>query len=295
MAASQDYYKILGVTKGATAEEIKRAYRKLALQYHPDKNSSKEASEKFKEVSTAYEVLSDTQKRQTYDQFGSAAFEQGGAGQGPFGGFNGGNNAGGGYGPFTYSYSTGNASDFGGFADPFEIFEQFFGGSQFNSRARRQMYSITIPFLEAVNGVEKNVSINGKDQKIKIPKGVNSGSRIRFDNFDIVVEVMPDKRYKREGDDVITEESLTFSQAALGTQLKIETLEGSVTLRIPPGTQPSTVMRLRGKGVPHVRGNGRGDHYVRLSVAVPRKITRKQRELLVEFDKESSSGSSHWF
>src|SRR5581483_8032412 len=130
MNSKQDYYHVLGITKNASAEEIKKAYRKLALQYHPDKNSSKEAAEKFKEVTNAYEVLSDPQKRQTYDQFGSAAFEQGGASSGPFG-----QGGAGGYGPFTYTYSSNGAGfDFGGFADPFDIFEQFFGGSPFGAR-----------------------------------------------------------------------------------------------------------------------------------------------------------------
>src|SRR5690242_8849639 len=129
--AERDYYQVLGITKSASADEIKKAYRKLALQYHPDRNKTKEADAKFKEVTKAYEVLSDPQKRQTYDQYGAAAFEQGGfgGGQGPFGGFGG--QQSGQYGPFTYTY-TGNGNgpdfDFGGFSDPFEIFEQFFGG-----------------------------------------------------------------------------------------------------------------------------------------------------------------------
>jgi|SRR5579872_2516090 len=287
--ADKDFYQVLGVSKNASSDEIKKAYRKLALQYHPDRNNTKEAAEKFKEVTNAYEVLSDTQKRSTYDQFGSAAFEQGGAG-GPFGGFN----NGGGFGPFSYSYTTTNGNfDFGGFTDPFDIFEQFFGGSGFNSRARRRAYSIAITFQEAYLGVEKKVNIEGKQQLIKIPKGVDSGSRIRFENFDIVIDVLADKRYKREGYDVITDEEISFSQAALGTELEIETLDGKLKLRVPSGTQPGTVMRLRGKGIPHVRGNGRGDHYVRLRVSVPKKLSKRQKELLIEFDKENSG--SRWF
>src|SRR5258706_7400484 len=159
----KDFYEILGVNKSSTDQEIKSAYRKLAIKYHPDKNKTKEAEEKFKEVTRAYEVLSDSQKRQTYDQFGAAAFEQGGAGAGgPFGG--GGGPFGGQNGPFTYSYSTGgNAGgfDFGG--DPFDIFEQFFGGqSPFGRQARRPVYSIHIDFMEAVKGVTKKVTIDGK-------------------------------------------------------------------------------------------------------------------------------------
>src|SRR4030067_1782405 len=153
---NKDFYKILGVSKNSSADEIKRAYRKLALQYHPDKNKSKDAAEKFKEVSKAYEVLSDSQKRQTSDQFGAAAFEQGGPGQGPFGkgGFQ--------QGPFTYTYTTGgdySDFDFGGFSDPFEIFAQFFGGqSPFGQRERRPTYQISIDFMEAVKGAQKRVA-----------------------------------------------------------------------------------------------------------------------------------------
>jgi DnaJ-class molecular chaperone len=150
---ASDYYEVLGVTKSASADEVKKAYRKLALQYHPDRNKSKDAADKFKEITHAYEVLSDPQKRQTYDQFGSAAFEQG-AGQSPFsGGFGGFGQQGGQYGPFSYSYSTSNTGgfDFGGFSDPFEIFEQFFGGG-FTQQARRAVYSIAIDFLDSVNG-----------------------------------------------------------------------------------------------------------------------------------------------
>src|SRR5579862_2546627 len=207
MADSKDYYDILGVSKSATQQEIKSAYRKLALKYHPDRNKTKEAEEKFKEVTKAYEVLGNEEKRKTYDQFGAAAFEQGAAGQGPFGGAGGpfggfggaqGGQGGGQYGPFTYTYSSnGQGFDFGGFSDPFEIFEQFFGGGA--ARPRRSVYSISISFKEAVHGVEKDVSINGKNQKIKIPAGVDRGSRIRFDAYDIVVDVIPDSKFVREG------------------------------------------------------------------------------------------------
>src|SRR5690242_20290438 len=182
--AEKDYYSLLGVSKSATAQEIKTAYRKLALQYHPDRNKGdKAAEEKFKEVTKAYEVLGDAQKRQTYDQFGAAAFEQGGPGAGgPFGGFGGpfGGGQGGQYGPFTYTYSTnggqGGGFDFGGFSDPFDIFEQFFGGaSPFGRAARRPVYAVSIDFMEAVKGVTKKVSIDGKQESIKIPAGVDNG------------------------------------------------------------------------------------------------------------------------
>ncbi len=283
----QDYYKILGVTKSATQEEIKKAYRKLALQYHPDKNKTREAEDKFKEINHAYEVLSDLRKRQQYDQFGSEAFK-GGAG-GPFGG---------GFrqqGPFTYTYTTGGAEgfdfNFGGFSDPFEIFEQFFGGSTPFGR-RKPTYSLTITFMEAVRGVEKRVTIDGKTKTIKIPAGIDSGARIRFDDFDIIVDVTSHSEFRREGNDIITEKKISMVKAALGAVVDVETIEGKVKLRIPEGTQAGALIRLRGRGVSYVKGRGRGDHYVRINIEIPTKLRAKQKELLHEFEKESTKG---WF
>ena len=292
---SNDYYQILGVSKTASADEIKKAYRKLALQYHPDRNKGKEAEGKFKEVTKAYEVLSDTSKRQTYDQFGAAAFEQGGpSGQGaggPFGGF------GGEQGPFTYTYSTGGGAqgfDFGqGFSDPFEIFEQFFGGGNpFGRAQRRSTYSLTISFMEAVKGVTKKVQMDGKTQTIKIPAGVDDGSRIRFGDYDVVIDVTPDRKFKRQGYDIITEEEISFPQAAIGSTLEVETISDTVKIKIPAGTQPETLIRLRGKGVKMLRGSGHGDHYVRIKITIPKNLSARQKELLKEFDNSKSHG---WF
>ena len=291
MAESKDYYDILGVSKNATAAEIKSAYRKLALQYHPDRNKTKEAESKFKEVTKAYEVLSNEEKRKTYDQFGHQAFEQG-AGQGPFGGAGGpfggfGNQQG----PFTYTYSSnGQGFDFGGFSDPFDIFEQFFGGGA--ARPRRPVYSISISFKDAVHGAEKEVKINGKKQKIKIPAGVDRGSRIRFDDYDIVVDVTPDSKFGREGYDIITEEEISYPDAALGKELSVETIDGSVKIRVPAGAQPNTLIRLSGRGVQRVRGGGRGDHYVKIKIVVPKKLTHKQKELLEALQKEEAGDST---
>ena len=292
--ASEDYYKILGISKNATEAEIKKAYRKLALEYHPDRNKSKEAEEKFKEVNKAYEVLSDSQKRQTYDQFGSAAFEQGGPG-GPFGGFQ----QGGQYGPFTYTYTTSGGSpegfDFGGFSDPFDIFEQFFGGaSPFGRTQRRPAYSLTISFMEAIKGTTKRVNLGGKTQTIKIPAGVDNGSRIRFDDVDVVIDVNGDKNFKRQGYDIFSEKEISFSQAALGDTIEVETVQGTVKIRIPSGTQPETLIRLRGKGVKMLRLSGNGDHYIRIKVMVPKNLTGHQRELLKQLD-EDLSKKHGWF
>lgn len=288
----KDFYEILGVSKTASADELKRAYRKLALQYHPDKNKGKDAEEKFKEINQAYEVLSDPQKRSTYDQVGRAGYERaggaGGAG-GPFGGF------GGQQGPYTYSYSTGGGGqgfnfDFGGGTDPFEIFEQFFGGG---FAQRKPRYSILIDFMDAVHGVTRKVNINGKSQNIKIPAGVDNGSRIQFPDYDIVVQVRPSGKFHREGYDILTEKEISFAQAVLGDEASVETIHGNVTLKIPPGTQPNILIRIKGKGVPHVRGRGNGDHFVRVKVVIPQKISSKQKELIQEFEEEGKK--KKWF
>lgn len=301
MAEKKDYYEVLGVSKNASSEELKTAYRKSALQWHPDKHQGedkKKAEEKFKEINEAYQVLSDPQKKSAYDQFGHAAFEQGGAGQGPFGGF------GKTYqqGPFSYTYYTSGGQpemefDFGGFADPFEIFEQFFGSaSPFGGRRapRRKTYSLTVDFMEAVKGVQKEVVIDGKKTKIKIPAGVDSGSRVRFEDFDVVIEVSPSKIYRREGNDLVKEEIVSFSQAALGGILEVETIDGKEKLRVHPGTQPGTIIRLRGKGVPYVRGDSRGDLYVRINIKIPEKLTNRQKELLKELEKAGNEKAG-WF
>lgn len=290
--ANQDYYTILGVSKTASLDEIKKAYRRLALECHPDRNKSKEAEEKFKEITKAYEVLSSDDKRKMYDQVGHAAFEQGAGGQGPFGGAGG---FGGQYGPFTYSTNgQGFDFDFGGYSDPFEIFEQFFGGaSPFGRRERRPVYQATISFMEAAKGAEKEVSIDGKRQKIKIPAGVNNGSRIRFENYDIVINVLSDSRFTRQDYDIISEKEISFVQAALGGEITVATIDGDLKIRIPEGTQPGALIRLNRRGIPHLRGSGRGNHYVRIKVVVPKKLTKNQKDLLEAFQKEE--GKPSWF
>ncbi len=294
----KDFYKILGVSKNASPSDIKRAYRKLALEYHPDRNKTKEAEEKFKKINEAYEVLSDPKKKQAYDQFGSAAFSQG-FGEGPFGaGFGGGSTQKGQYGPFTYTYTTSGGTpdfDFGGFSDPFEIFEQFFGGaSPFSQRTRRPAYSLTIDFMEAVKGTTKNVTIDGKNQTIKIPQGVDDGSRIRFGNYDVILTVREDRRFRREGHDLITEIETPFFKAILGDTVSVPTIDGAVKIRIPSGTQPGTLIRLKGKGVPHVRGGGRGDQYIRVKVTIPHNLSGRQRKLLSDFEEENKKRKT-WF
>lgn len=297
MATKRDFYEVLGVSKSASAAEVKAAYRKLALEWHPDRNKASNANEKFKEINEAYAVLSDPKKKETYDQFGHSAFAPGGGfgGQGQQGGpF-------GGQGPFQYYYSSGGqqgGSPFGSdFIDPFEIFEQFFSSSGrpasgWGGRSRpHPAYEINVDFMDAVKGVTREIHVprgaagEGSVRKtIKIPAGVDTGSRIRFDEFDLVLSVRPDKRFHREGDDIVIEEDIPFSMAALGGVVDVPTIDDTVKIRIQPGTQPGTLIRLRGKGVPHVRGNGRGDQYVKIRIKVPTHISRRQRELLEELE-----------
>ncbi len=293
MATKRDYYEILGVGKSASAEEIKKAYRKLALQWHPDRNKAANAHDKFVEINEAYAVLSDAKKKETYDQFGHAAFQPG-AGQGAPG-----NPFGGGFrqGPFQYYYSSsGGQSGMPDmdFIDPFQIFEQFFGGGfgrAGGARRPREAYELSIDFMDATRGATKEIHLprggagEGSMKKtIKIPAGVDSGSRIRFEDFDIVLEVRPSREFKREGDDLITEQEITFSEAALGAVVDVPTIDGPLKIRIQPGTQPGTMVRLRSKGVPRLRGNGRGDEYVRIQLKVPTRLTHRQKELLNELD-----------
>lgn len=288
MAAKTDYYETLGVSKNASADELKKAYRKQALEWHPDrhKENKEEAEKRFKLINEAYQVLSDPQKKAAYDQFGHAAFSPGG-GMGGSNPFAGGNPFGGG-GPFTYAYrSTNGQNPFSDFGDPFDIFEQFFGGGFGQRVQQKPRYGIAIDFMEAVHGVEKEVSIDGKKKKIKIPPGVDEGSRIRFDTFDLVVSVKPHTIFEREGSDIYVSVAIPFSVAVLGGEIKVPTIEGNLKLKIRAGTQPGTMMRLRERGIPHLQGKGKGDEYVRLMVSVPEKLNSSQKKLIEELQREN--------
>ena len=280
MATKTDYYDILGISKSASADEIKKAYRKQALEWHPDRHKDdKEAAEKrFKEINEAYQVLSDPQKRAAFDQYGSAAFTPGGN---PFAGF------GGQGGPFTYTYTSGGENPFGNmnFGDPFDIFESFFGGGSPFGRSKAQQtprYSMTINFMEAIKGVSKEVSIGGKKRKIKIPAGIYEGARISFGDFTLSINIKPDKLFERQDDDIYVSMGIPFSLAVLGGEIEVPTVEGDIKLRIRPGTQSGTMMRLRERGVAHLHGRGRGDEYVRLNVLVPEKLNKEQKNLVEE-------------
>ena len=280
----KDFYEILGVSKNASAPDIKSAYRKLALQYHPDKNKSSDAEDKFKEINEAYEVLSDSQKRQAYDQFGHAAFQ--GGQSGPFAG----NTYTSQQGPFTYTYSSSDGNhftggfDFGGFSNPFDIFEQFFGGA-FSQGSRLPTYKINLTFEEAFNGVDKQVDINGTKKTIKIPAGVDNGQKIRFQQFILYIDVSDSKLYRRDGYDLFITKTISFVQATLGDEVSISTPEGKdIKLKIKPGTQPETLIRVRGRGVPVINSRARGDLYIKISVSVPTRLNLRQKKLIKDLD-----------
>lgn len=350
--SKRDYYEVLGVSKSASKDEIKKAYRKLSKQYHPDINKEPDAADKFKEIAEAYEVLSDDQKKAQYDQFGHTDPNQG------FGGF-GGSDFGGG---------------FGGFED---IFNTFFGGGGGSRRrdpnAPRQgadlQYTMTVSFEEAAFGKETDIEIpreetcdtchgsgakpgthpetcqhchgtgqlnveqntpfgrvlnrrtchycngTGKEIKdkcatcggkgkvqnrkkihVKIPAGIDDGQQLRMSgqgeagtnggpsgDLYVVFHVRSHEFFERDGDDIYCEMPITFVQAALGDEIEVPALKGKVKLKIPAGTQTGKKFRLKGKGIPNVRGYGVGDQYIIVRIITPTKLTDKQKHLLKEF------------
>ncbi len=291
MATKRDFYEILGVSKTASEAEIKSAYRKLARTHHPDIDKSAGAAEKFKELSEAYQVLSDPSKKRNYDQFGHAAFSGGSPGGGnPFSGGQGNP-----FGGFSYSWNSSaggqNPQDF---VDPFDLFNQIFGGmggfgGDFaQGFRRRQAYQMDLTFDEAVHGVTKEVEIQriegnhrqavNERMSIKVPAGVNNGTKMRFGDVDLVFRVRADKEFVREGSDIFSEIHLGVPQAVLGEVVEIKTIHGKVKLKIPAGTQAGSLVRVKGKGVPTLKGSV-GDHYVRILVDIPKNLTSDEHKL----------------
>lgn len=302
MATKQDYYEVLGISKNASEAEVKSAYRKLARAHHPDVDKSSGAAEKFKEISEAYQVLSDPEKRQAYNQFGHTAFQPGGGfgAGGPFGGFK------------TYTYSAGGPRvdfDFGGFADPFDLFEQIFGagfGEAFTQGfSRRQSFQMSLSFEEAIHGVTKEVEIERVEgnrgekrvrerMRIKVPPGVDSGTRMRFGDVDIVFRVSRHLEFIREGADIFSETALTIPQIILGDVVEVKTVWGKVRLKIPAGTEPGSLIRIKAKGAPKLSDSGVGDHYVRVKLEMPTRLSSEEKELYEKL-KSLHSKKKGWF
>ncbi len=292
--SKRDYYEVLGVAKGASDDEIKKAFRKLAVKYHPDKNpGDKEAEEKFKEINEAYSVLSDKTKRSRYDQFGHAGVGGDGGGD-PFAGFRGANGQ-----SFNFDFGGSGFEDILG-----SIFG--FGGGGFRGARRGRDYrtSITIDFEEAIFGATKTISVDGNQTKLKIPAGIYDGQSIRLagkggeaptadgQRGDLYVEVRvrAHKHLTREGDLILSDVTISMVDAVLGTEIDVETVDGEITMKVPAGTQPGTNFKLSGHGAPHLGSDQRGPHIVTVNVEIPKNLNKKQRELIEEFGKAKKKG-----
>ncbi len=308
----KDYYKILGVDRKASEDEIKKAYRKLALKHHPDRNpGDKKAEEKFKEINEAYQVLSDSQKRARYDRLGDSysTWQQRGA---PGGGFNwedwyvGQQNGAGQVNMAWDDILGGNFSDF---------FRSIFGGQPASSGGRRRTTTqyanrsaqqsqpaaeqpVTISLQEAFTGVNRYFDIQGSRKEVKIPAGARTGTKVRLKNaipagvdgtprdVILVLTVTPDPRFERQDDDLTADIGIDLYTAVLGGEVTVPTLSGNVVLTIPPGTQPGQSFRLAGKGMPHLSHPAqRGDLFARVKVHIPRNLSAREHELFQELSK----------
>jgi curved DNA-binding protein len=291
----KDYYQILGLERSASVDDVRKAYRKLAMKYHPDRNpGDKSAEERFKDINEAYQVLSDPGKRARYDQLGSeySNWQHRGGAPGDFdwsqwfGGQPGGTRV-----------EYGDVNDIFG-QDAFsDFFRSIFGGMgrgpQTSTRPRSApayQQSITISLDEAYRGTTRAFQSGDRSVTVRIPAGVKTGSKVRAagagpDGSDLylLVEVTEDPRFERQADDLRTSASIDAFTAALGGEVEVETMEGTVTLKIPAGTQPEQVFRLAGRGMPRLRSTqNKGDLFVRVKVRIPRDLTPRQKELLEE-------------
>lgn len=288
-----DYYKALGVDKNTSADDIKKAFRKLAVKYHPDRNpNDKAAEDKFKEINEAYAVLSDPKKKQEYDTFGSSGFHKQYSQEDIFRGFD-----------FSNTYKDMGA---GGGDD---IFSRLFGGAFGGGRGGRGGFrsvpqrgadlemETEIGFRDAALGIEKLIAYRRdgvrEELKVKIPIGVDNGSKIRItgkgspgnnggetgDLF-LVIRILPDPVFTRDGGDLFVERNISFSSACLGTSLDVPTLEGDKRIKVPAGIQPGTKIRLKGCGVKPIGSNSKGDLYVKIAVHVPESLNAEQKKLI---------------
>lgn len=294
----KDYYQTLGIQRGASEEDIKRAYRKLALQYHPDRNpGDQKAEEKFKDINEAYQVLSDREKRARYDQLGEAytRFRQRGGSPGSFNWEDWASQS-----PGAGRVNVEDLNDmFGGnFSD---FFRSIFGGDVgfrqggsgrggVSRRPASYQQQVDISLAEAYLGATRLVDMNGRRIEVKIPAGARTGTKVRVpgaiesgaqrSDLYLLVNVLDDQRFERQGHDLITEFPISLYTAILGGEAKVETLSGSVVLTIPPGTQPGQTFRLTGRGMPHLRNPQQfGDLLARVKIKLPRHLTPEQRAL----------------
>ena len=290
--AKKNYYEILGISRDAIEEDIKKAYRELAKKYHPDLHPGDKSMEaRFKEINEAYEILKDPKKREQYDRFGSAAFEPGFQGARTY----------------TYPWGSGgktvNVEDFGfdigGLEDTFgDIFGRRTRAQRGPLRGEDVEYVLEVGFEQAIHGTEVRLTINGEKLTVKIPAGVKDGSRIKVagkgrpgmmgghaGDLYIVTKIKPHLYFRRENDDIYIDVPITITEAALGAKVNIPTIDGKTLLIIPPGTQSGQKLRLTGKGVPHIKGIGRGDQYVIIRITAPKGLDEKSKGLLQEFQK----------
>lgn len=301
-----DYYEVLGVKKDSSTQDIKKAYRKMAMKYHPDRNKGdKEAEEKFKKISEAYAVLSDPEKRKQYDTFGESGFQQRYSQEDIFRGFD--------LGDILKEFGLGGLGGgfraSGGQGSPFETFFYQSGGpgtgrTSYRTGAQQPVkgsdltYELSVSLQEILNGSEKTISLRRENRtenvSVKIPKGIKSGQKLRLagkgspspfggppgDLF-LIINEQPHPVFTREGDNLVVEQRIPYSKACLGSEISVQSLEGKkLKVKVPAGIQPHSKLRLKGHGLPAGKTGGRGDIYVKINVDVPRSISDEQKKLI---------------
>ena len=301
-----DYYEVLGIKKDSSTQDIKKAYRKLAMKYHPDRNKGdREAEEKFKKISEAYAVLSDPEKRKQYDTFGASGFQQRYSQEDIFRGFD--------LGDILKEFGLGGLG--GGFrtsssqGSPFETFFFHSGGpgtgrESYRTTAQQPIkgsdltYELSVSLNEILNGSQKTISLRHENKSesvsVKIPKGIKAGQKLRLtgkgssspyggppgDLF-LIIQEEPHPVFSREGNNLIVEQHIPFSKACLGSEISVKSLEGKeLKVKVPAGMQPQSKLRLKGHGLPVGKTGGRGDIYVKINVDVPKSLTDEQKKLV---------------